>query len=296
MDADPTETTSAEERTDHQESTKRGGRSSALGSALGLLLPGFGRPSGPGSAAAVHWLVPGSLLIGLIYVGLYRASWRIFGEVGQVRLMPALAVWLADVSFLGLLMVLGAARTVDRWGGARKDLAGGPGWLGLAGMIALFVLLIFKLALWTAIPVGVAGWPGDWRRFFNFAYPRPVFRPLLLAPMWGRWGMILAAGIGRTAPAEGGAIPGLLGARSPVVVVGWFLLVAGLTAVYCGRGGRWMIGCMIGLAVLGVTFLFAVIAARRFSGHTRFSVYAAALVSEVAFLIFYLAASQRIYY
>ena len=274
MDVDPTETASAEERTDHQESTERGGRSSALSSVLGLLLPGFGRPSGPGSAAAVHWLVPGSLLIGLFYVGL----------------------WLADVSFLGLLMVLGAARTVDRWGGEDKDLAAGSGRLGLAGTIALFVLLIFKLALWTAIPVGVAGWPGDWRRFFNFAYPRPVFRPLLLAPMWGRRGMILAASIGRTAPAEGGPIPGLLGARSPAVVVGWFLPVLGLTAVYCGRGGRWTIGCMIGLAVLGVTFLFAVIAARRFSGHTRFSVYAAALISELAFLIFYLAASQRIYY
>ncbi|MHC4063380.1 MAG: adenosylcobinamide-GDP ribazoletransferase [Planctomycetota bacterium] len=268
----------------------------ALGAALRLLVPGLGRPSLKCSAGAVHWLVPGGLLIGLLYVGLFRASWRIFGEVSGVRLMPALAVWLVDVVLFGQLMLRGAAGTIDKWAGDRESGGAAAMWIGQAGMIGLFVLLILKLGLWTALPAGVEGWPGDWRRFFNFAYPRPVLRPLILAPVWGRWGMILAAGIGRTAPAEGGPIAGLSGARSPAVVLGWFLPVLGLSAIYCGRHGRWMIGCIIGLAVLGVTFLFSVVSARRFSGHTRFTVYAAGLLSEIAFLVFYLAASQRIYY
>jgi hypothetical protein len=113
--------------------------------------------------------------------------------------------------------------------------------------------------------------------------------------MWGRWALILAGNIGRTAPHEADNIAGLAGRRSPAVVFGWFLVNLALTVVYCGRQGRWMIGCVIGLAVLGVTFLFAVVAARRFSGQTRFTVYAAAFVAEVVFLLFYLAASQRIY-
>ena len=281
---------------DHSEADDSAGRASALVAGLRLLLPGLGKVPGGASVAAVHWLVPGGLLIGLAYVGLYRASWRIFGEVAGVRLMPALAIWLLDVVLCGLPLLLGAARTVDRWGERGENPTASPSRLGQAGTIGLLVLLILKLVLWTALSPGIAGWPADWRRYFNFAYPRPVLRPLILAPMWGRWGLILAASIGRTAPAEGGPIAGLSGARSPAVVLGWFVPVLALTAVYCGRHGRWMIGCIIGLAVLGVTFLFAVVSARRFSGHTRYTVYAAALLSEASFLIFYLAACQRIYY
>ena len=56
-----------------------------------------------------------------------------------------------------------------------------------------------------------------------------------------------------------------------------------------------MIGCVISLVVLGVTFLFAVFSSRRFSGHTRFTVLASSLVAQVTFLMAYLAACQRIY-
>lgn len=269
---------------------------SGLRTALGLLLPGLSGSDGRGSSAAIHWLVPAGLVIGLIYVGLYRGCWRVFGEVSGVRLMPAAAVWLLDVALFGLPMFLAAARTADRWGAT--DQPGDPagdGRLGTAGLVALIVVLILKLALWTAIPQGVAGWPMDWRRHLNFLYPRPVFRPLILAPLWGRWGLMLAGSIGRTAPAQGRSVAGLSGAASPVVVLGWFIVNVVVTAIYCGRHGRWMIGCIIGLVVLGVTFLFAVLAARRFSGHTRFTIYASAALAEIVFLIAYLAASQRIY-
>jgi len=267
--------------------------------ALRLLLPALGEAPAAASARGVHWLVPGGLLIGLIYAALYRSSWRVFGEVEDVRLIPALAVWLVDVTVFGLAMFLGVARTVDRWPG--KPPGGLPqaatpaSRLGTAGLLALIVVLVVKLVLWTAIPEGISGWPADWRRHFNFMYPRPVFRPLILAPMWGRWGLILAGSIARTAPQEGACLPGLRGARSTLTVMGWFLVNLAITAIYCGRQRRWMIGCIIGLAILGVTYLFCVASARRFSGHTRFTVYAAAFLAEAAFLIFYLAASQRIY-
>jgi len=304
------------------------GRFAGLRAALSLLVPGFSRPRAwdermdrppaAEAASAIHWLVPLGLLMGLIYVGLFRAAWRLFGEVGGVRLMPAVAVWLADAVFLGWYLVYGVARTADSWSSgaknnwepederscaARKAETGRPAvgathgiGLGLVGLVALFAVMLVKLALWTSLPEGISGWPADWRRSLNFAYPRPVFRPLLLAPIWGRWAILLAAGIGRTAPSSAETLPGLSGVRSPLPVLGWFAALLLLTSVYCGRHGRWMIGCVIGLAVLGVTFLFCVVTARRFSGHTRATVFAAGLVSESFFLICYLAASQRIYY
>jgi hypothetical protein len=268
----------------------------AFRTALRLLLPGVFGPNGSGSAAAVHWLVPAGLVIGLLYAGAYRGCWRVFGEVSGVRLIPALAVWLLDAALFGLPMFLGASRMADRWSLA-DDPAGRPddGRLRTAGMVTLIVLLIAKLALWTAIPKGLAGWPMDWRRHLNFLYPRPVFRPLILAPLWGRWALMLAGSIGRPALTRGRPMAGIAGVASPAAVLGWFVVNVVATSIYCGRHGRWMIGCIIGLVVLGVTFLFSVLTARRFSGHTRFTVYAAAGLAEIVFLIAYLAASQRIY-
>jgi len=79
------------------------------------------------------------------------------------------------------------------------------------------------------------------------------------------------------------------------MVLGWFAGATTLTAIFCGRHGRWMIGCIIGLVVLAVSFVFCVAAARRFSGHTRFTVLAASQVAQITFLIAYLMAAQYIY-
>ena len=38
--------------------------------------------------------------------------------------------------------------------------------------------------------------PDDWRHYFVFMYPAPVYRPLVLAPLWGRWALLLAATVG----------------------------------------------------------------------------------------------------
>ncbi|HUU84845.1 MAG TPA: hypothetical protein VM243_15195 [Phycisphaerae bacterium] len=285
-----------ERETPVEQGETNSGTVSGARAALGLLFPGLTGPDGAGSSRAIHWLVPAGLLMGLAYAALYRGCWRVFGEVAGVRLLPAVVVWLLDAALLGLPMFVGAARVGDCWGRPHllDDAADGRQ-LGVAGVFILVVLLVLKLALWTALPEGILGWPTDWRRHFNFLYPRPVFRPLILAPLWGRWALMLAGSIGRTAPMQDRPILGRAGGASPVRLLGWFLFNLVMTAVYCGRHGRWMIGCIIGLVVLGVTFLFSVVVARRFRGQTRSTVYAAAGLGEIVFLVAYLAFSQRIY-
>jgi hypothetical protein len=164
----------------------------------------------------------------------------------------------------------------------------------LAGMMALAILLALKLGLWVSLPNEAAYWHGDWRRIFNPFLPRPLYRPLILAPLWGRWGLMLAAGIGRTA-ASGRGLAGVSGFASPGAILGWFGLNLVLTAAYCSGQGKWMIGCMISLAVMGVAYFFSAAAARRFSGQREVTIYATAMVAELAFLIGYLALSQHIY-
>ncbi len=256
-------------------------------------------PMGRAAPLALHWLVLRGLLAGVLYTGLYRASWRLFGEVAGVRLMPALTIWLLDVVWFSSLAILAVGKAADQWAanddGKLLDAKSDQPSLPSIGILALVVLLILKLTLWTALPTGIEGWPTDWRRHFNFLYPRPVLRPLVLAPMWGCWALILAKGVGRPSVKHDTQPSGADDSPSPQLVLGWFMGATALTALFCGRHGRWMIGCIIGLVVLAVTFVFCVAAARRFSGHTRFTVLAASQVSQVTFLAAYLVAAQYIY-
>lgn len=267
--------------------------------ALGLVCP-IRDPRWPTAAAATrasYWLVPIGLLAGLAYVAVYRGAWRFFGEVHGIRLMPAVAVWLLDVTLLGSVMLAGASRIVDRvWRtanarpGARRSDA-----FGSIGMAAFVILCVLKLMLWISIPEGVSTWPGIWGATLNFAYPHAFYRPLILAPLWGRWGILLAIGIGRPSADADPTVTLVTSRRSWYGALLWFVPLAGLTAVYCGYNARWVFGFVIALAVMAATFLFSVIAARRLEGQSRDTILSAGLAAELSYLILNLGLSMRIY-
>ena len=129
----------------------------------------------------------------------------------------------------------------------------------------------------------------------NFAYPHAFYRPLLLAPIWGRWGVLLAASLGRAAPDADPLTQQILSRQSVQMVLGWFAPVTALTAVYCGYGGRWPFGCVIALAVLAVTFLFSVVISHRRGGQNLMTLRAAGFVAEVSYLLLYMGLSARIF-
>ena len=274
---------------------------SSLRATAGLVLPfgAAGRGAGAAGACRTHWMVPVGLVIGIAYACLYRGAWRFFGEVQGIRLMPAVAVWLLDVGLCGSLLLVGAAKVADQIAGGRSQGPDGgsttAGRLGLMGMGAFVVLCVLKLMLWVSVPEGVSTWPGIWGARLNFAYPHAFYRPLLLAPIWGRWGLVLAAGLGRPSPRADAVIRGLTSRQSPYGVLMWFVVVAALTAVYCGYSGRWPYGCVIALGVMGATYLSGVAAARRLGGQTRETILASGLVAEMSYLVLYMGFSVRIY-
>jgi hypothetical protein len=274
--------------------------SGSLRHALQFTCPGAGTCSESGATQACHWLVGLGLLIGLAYTGVYRAVWRQFGEVRGLQLMPAVAVWLLDVGLCGALAYFGAARTLGRVlaPSAPVDAAGGDRPVRYPiEVVGLVVLVVLKLVVLLAIPQGIAGWPGpgDWRSHFNWMYARPHFRPLILAPMWGRWAILLVGSIGRLRDRGDVALSRFCGSLSAARVLLWMVPVTVLTSVYCGRLGRWMFGCIIACLVLGGTYLYGVIAVRRQGGQTRETILGAGVIAELIFLVAYEAFAAHIY-
>jgi hypothetical protein len=285
---------------------KPGGRNAAPGwrvrlrAAAALVLP----LTPPGGLAAkdarriLHLLVPLGLVIGIAYACLYRAAWRCFGEVHGIRLMPAVSVWLLDVALCGGVLLVATARVLDRPGpqpasaGDRSGTAVSP---GLVVVTVLIVLCVLKLALWVAIPEGVSTWPGMWGAALNFAYPHAFYRPLLLAPIWGRWGVLLAANLGRPTADADALTRQILSRQSAHMVLGWFAPVTVLTAVYCGYSGRWPYGCVIALGVLALAYLFSVTACRLRGGQDLSTMRATGFVAELAYLLLYMGLSARLY-
>lgn len=262
----------------------------ALGMALRFVLP-VGDPPQADKAAwrrASYWFVPVGLSIGLLWVGVFRAIWRLYGEeVTSLRLVPALGVLVVDVVFTGYCLFGGLAATIDALTGsrhAREPEHGGSLTPGLAATMGLLVAIVAELVLISAVRTGDWWWPSDWRRHLNFAYPQLIYRPLLLAPLWGRWAILLTASLGRVAPRSHPAASGLSQAVSPGLVMTTFLVPLCMTAVYCSRSGNLILGTIIALVVLGLTFVSGVVIARRGGGQTRRGMLAAGKMAELIFL------------
>lgn len=237
------------------------------------------------------WIVPVGLLIGLAWVGGFRLSRWLYWETSNMRMVPSLAVVLLETLVTGPFLVLGLARTVHVLAG-RHPLEAERDRMAPLSPVGTLVLALVVLTQYVFILSlrDLPGWwpaPNDWRHHFNFLYPRPIYRPLLLAPVWGRWGILLAASIGRPAPGADAQTVAMSAAMSPGRLVRNSLLPFALTAVYCSRSRNIFTGLTIGLLVFGLTYVVTMAVARRGGGQTRQSLFAAGQVAQLAFLATY---------
>ncbi len=269
--------------------------------ALRFLLPLKESGSNDPSAwrRARYWFLPIGLAIGLAWAGAFRGVWRVYGEeVTSLRLVPAAAVLMVDILLLlGYSLFAGLAATVNELAEPRTRLESheqAPPALRTPAVLVLLVALVLELVFVSALRTGSYWWPSDWRRFLNFAYPNLIYRPLILAPIWGRWAVLLASSVGRVAPRASAEAGGLSKAVGPRFVLVSFLFPLGLTAVYCSRERNLVIGVIISLVVLATTFGLSVFIARRGGGQTRRSMLAAGKVAELVFLGAFVALSGTI--
>ncbi len=251
---------------------------------------------------AGRWLAVWGLGIGISYAVVFSLTWRLLGEYQGIRWLPVMAVLTLDLGWVGRRLLHGTVSVCDS-----LSAAAAPGAARLPdATVPLTVVLVAlgKFALLVSLPIGTwqlqpaMAWelPEGLGRL-SFLYPPPIYRPLILMAFWGRWAMGLAASIGRPAPAASGRLRRLAaGGVLPVIFVQW-LVGAVVTVVYCSGAGEHLArGMVIAVGVLVTAYLASFLLARRFNGQTESTVGCAGLVTELAFLILYVAAANVIYW
>lgn len=241
--------------------------------------------------SAYVWFVPLGLLIGLVWAGLFKSTWRLYGEVASLRVIPPLAIVLVESLITGPFLMLGLARTVNLLTSARPwrppTDAAEP--LSPVGTLAL-VLSVLSLWVFIASIPPTSGWwppPGDWRYPLRHLYPAPIYRSLVLAPIWGRWAILLAGTVGRTAKYSDDQTVVLCRPLTPGRLLLHTIFPMTITSAYLSRDGNYLTGIIAGMIVFLAAYVPSVVMARRGGGQTRQSLYAVGLVGQLAFLAAY---------
>ena len=255
----------------------------------------------PNWPRAARWLPIWGLAIGAAYAVVFGLVWAGFGEYQRIHWLPAVAVVTLDLALCGHRLLLGVSKLAagNRTADDQDNQA-----LTISVVLILVLIALAKFALIASLPIGVwrtqpsSSW--HWEAVFGKLgplYPGIVYRPLILAPLWGRWAMTLAMTIGRTAPAGSLRLQRMAGNASLPATFAYWLLCAALTTVYCSGSGAYVThGVILALVLMVVAYLSGFILARLCAGQTEASVAATGLVTEMTFLICYVGASSSIYW
>jgi len=235
------------------------------------------------------------LILGILWTCVFAGAWRFFGERQGLRLVPALAVLVLDLLVSGRFLLAGV-RVVEWLAGPDESRREGHrGGISVVGALAAALLVVGSYAILLALPRGVAWWPSDWRWHLRWVYPRPIFRSLVLMPIWACWSMVLAAGVGGRSkapapdPAGTGEAAGRLAGKAGLRhIFGGFLPATCLTAIYCSRDGDLVVGLAVSLVVFVTVYVTAVAAARLCRGQNGTTLLFCGLVGRTAFVLAWL--------
>lgn len=240
---------------------------------------------------AARYLTLWGLVIGIVYAAVYRGSWRWFGEYQKLRIMPAIVLLIVDTGWCGYRPLVALARTF-----AGRAAGDANGVVSLPTTLALLLTTLLKFGLFVFLPVGAIPYAADWREHIGPLYPDVIYRPLVLMPLWGRWGMMMALCIGRIGPAGSGRIRQMAGGlRLSEVMLHW-LPIALLTVAYSSPDAKYLAqGVVIALVVLVITYLAGFVMALRRGGQDESTVSATGLFAELGFLVLYLPIARAIH-
>lgn len=252
-----------------------------------VLSGGKGRNDDPGWAGAGHWLGVCGLLLGVLYAVMFRASWRWFGEYQYIRFVPIAIVLAVDLAWGGYRPLAAAVRLLSR---------GQEGQDPLRPVVLAVLIILLKYAMLVSLPLGEAEWPG-WRARLGFLYPKPIYRPLVLMPLWGWWAASLSLCLGRVHPDAPGYLARMArGIRLRWVGLQWLAWTL-ITVLYASEAAADLAqGVVVALGVLLSAYLVSFFLARRYRGQTEETVLATVLATEFAFLLLYLPMMSNIFH
>jgi len=215
-----------------------------------------------------------SLAWGVASVGVWGAAWGIFRDYSGLPLMPAVAVVAVIVLLVYRRGVLALAEAI-----------GGGSPTGEAVAAAVTVLTLGMALL------GIRGWDPDWPVHlpsqWQWLYPMALYRPLILAPLWGAWAMMILPQFvrptERTSPAVAAFARGC-GAMTSAVCLAVPLAGTLLYFHYLGWGRFGVPVAAVAAAIIGGLLL-----CRRFGGLCRRCLLASNVLTQIVFILAYLA-------
>ena len=204
---------------------------------------------------------------------LYGAVWSLFGEVTGMPLMPAAAITVATAGWLYRRAVVDLACT----------LAGSKGRQAGPVVSALVVLLVLAML---GLKSREADWP-DYLPWFMHWIPRTMYRTLILAPLWGAWAMLITVKFCRPARQTEPAVASFAAGCGPMTAAAC-LLVPLVPTLYAYRVWGW--GCLgIPAATISAATIGGWLVCRRTAGLTRSGLLATNMLTQLVFILAYLA-------
>ena len=243
------------------------------------------------------WLPLWGLLVGVCYALVFGLCWRVFGEYQGVRWLPAVAVLAVDLALWGFRPLAGAAQLAARHDAGHAPPVAATLAIVLVALIKFSLLICLPIGIWQSAPGGDSSVMSPVLARLRLLLPAPIYRPLILMPLWGRFAMELTLAVGRTAPEATGRFKRMAAGVSVPAIFGHWVLCATLTVIFCsGSGYHLARAVMMALGVFVVVYLAAFVMARRLNGQSEATAGAACLAGEITFLVLYISHSSAIYW
>ena len=127
--------------------------------------------------AGVCWQVWAlSALWGIGQAWLWALAWRVFGDYSGLPLLPTALITALTFTWIYRRAAMSLAESA-------------------LGRQERHLVVTALVVVWVLILLGLQGWHPDWPvsypLWIRWARPMAVFRPLILAPLWGAWGMMI---------------------------------------------------------------------------------------------------------
>jgi hypothetical protein len=214
-----------------------------------------------------------SLIWGACSTVLWSWTWGLFGDFSGIPLMPVVVVLVVGLMGLYARCLLALAESLVRRDPRRS--------MAVSVIVAVWVLMLLGLKSWNPDFPHYLPYVWQWTR------PRMMFRPLLLAPIWGGWAMLLAVQFCRPTERSEPAVAAFARGCGPLVTTVVLAALLLVTVVYFNHLPWTQLS--ISATAIATAAVGGVLLCRRWAGLCRTALLATNMLTQIAFVLAYLA-------